>query len=814
MLDKIQRRHRDTLRSLLPEAAWADLEAAIAKDIAGLHDILRAVVLMKTDDDRTQELVSGHGELWSAQIIAALLRSRGHPFQFVDAREVLVVSADGPAPGDRTIHWDASRAKLQEVQAKAAPGSHLLVTGFIASTPAGVMTTLGRDGSDYTASIVGRLLSAQRVTIWTDVSGVFSADPRRVPEAHVVPRVTYDEAIELAFFGAKVLHPKTMAPAVAASIPLFIRNTFEPDAAGTCISAPSTTGSDDGTVVRGFSTVDNLALFNLEGDGLMGVVGTAATLFRALERAAVNVVMIAQASSEHSICFAVPLAQAAVAAKSVEESFFREIHVGDVAPVTYTGPVSIIAAVGDGMCATPGTSGRFFDALGRAHINVLAISQGSSERNISAVVSTPDATRALRAVHAAFRFSGQELSLGVCGPTGTVAAAGAGAAATVGFGAEADAGAHSGDTPVLVRLMSALLRRADAFRDRLGVDVAVRGVHNGRRMLLVDERLGADWAARFAADATPLDEDAFAKHIRADHMPHWAVVDCNTVLDRIVGRYPTWLGAGMHVLTANLAAPSAPLAAYRGIRTIAEGNLSHTRFTDDSSIAAGLPVLRTIDDVVVCGQEVMGVQATLSAGVNHALAAVQASLSSDSGPVVPFSAAVQQALECGMLPANVVPALAASRETRVAVALGRRIGLARVDVADVRVDALLPDGLTADDERKTADVLDGLRVGGVDARVQLAAADAAAQGAVLRYVLHVAADGSAGVGLKALSQDHPLAAGAAQGSDVRFAVQTTRDAERPMLLQAAPSSSDTVAAALCGDVWRLAVDLGARSHRR
>jgi aspartokinase/homoserine dehydrogenase 1 len=285
------------------------------------------------------------------------------------------------------------------------------------------MTTLKRDGSDYSATILGKLLSAESVTIWTDVSGVLSADPRAVPGAKQVKQMSYNEAMELAYFGAKVVHPKTMGPVLASGTPVYIRNTFDADHPGTRIgvvpasSSPSkataTNLSDhtdfskpllfpDGSViVRGLSSVDNLALFNLEGCGLKGVPGTATRLFAALNKVSVNVIFIAQASSEHSICFAIPAKESEAAQVSIEDAFYRELHCHDVKPITFTAPVSVIAAVGDNMNNFVGVAGRFFGALGQSGVNVLAISQGSSQRNISAVVSSKEAPKALQALHTA-----------------------------------------------------------------------------------------------------------------------------------------------------------------------------------------------------------------------------------------------------------------------------------------------------------------------------------------------------------------------------------------------------------------------------
>ena len=315
-------------------------------------------------------------------------------------------------PGDTSVSVDWERSKSQTAEwLKELKTDWVVITGFVASTPEGIPTTLKRNGSDFSASIFGKLLEARAITIWTDVDGVLSADPRLVPEAVVLDDVSYQEATELAYFGAKVVHPSTMAPAIENKIPIWIRNTFNPSCPGTRIREKS--GSSH--TVKGFATVDGMALVNVEGTGMIGVPGVANRLFGALREVGVSVVMISQASSEHSICFAIPEAQAALARKTVERAFFAELHHNQIQMIDVTENCSILAAVGDNMVDHPGVAGKFFSALGKARVNIRAIAQGSSERNISTVIDRADSRKALRAVHAAFYLSNQTISIGVIG---------------------------------------------------------------------------------------------------------------------------------------------------------------------------------------------------------------------------------------------------------------------------------------------------------------------------------------------------------------------------------------------------------------
>src|SRR6185503_19264479 len=430
--------------------------------------------------DRIFEFVSGHGELWSAQMMHAYLQSQGEDALWLDARKVLVVE---PNANSVAVDWQVSREKLQSWLAQQSDTGLLVITGFIASTNDGVATTLKRNGSDLSASIFAALLGADSVTIWTDVDGVFSADPHRVPDAVVVPELSYQEAAELAYFGAKVIHPNTMAPAIAKNITVWIKNSFKPDAPGTRISA----SSPSDLPIKGFAAVEDMALINVEGTGMIGVPGVAHKLFGALRAVGVSIVMISQASSEHSICFAVPSAQAVLAKKTIEEIFFAELQRGEVQTVDLRESCCIVAMVGEGMIERLGMAGQFFSALGKAGVNVRAIAQGSSERNISAVIEQHEATKALRALHSAFYLSSQTLSIGVIG-----------------------AGLIGGT------FLDQLTARVQKLRTERGIDLRVRGIMNSRKMILHEKQLHLDsWRNELDESSSDADIEQFVNHVHA-----------------------------------------------------------------------------------------------------------------------------------------------------------------------------------------------------------------------------------------------------------------------------------------------------------
>jgi aspartokinase/homoserine dehydrogenase 1 len=573
-LRALRARHLETAAALeLDAAREKTLAEAIERDFRELEEVLRGVWIARLQSEHIAEFVSGHGELWSAQFLSALLEQKGCPSDWLDARAVLFVESDARGVA---IDWETSRAKFDEWLEGREPDP-LVVTGYVASTREGVATTLKRNGSDYSASIFAALLKAGAVTIWTDVDGVLSADPRRVPDALVVPALSYQEAAELAYFGAKVIHPNTMSPVIAGGIPVHIKNTFRPEAAGTTISAES---SFD-VPVKGFATVEGMTLVNVEGTGMVGVPGIANKLFGALRAEGVSVVLISQGSSEHSICFAVPGAQGPLAKRTVEEAFMAEMTRGQIQTVSLTEGCCILAAVGDGMVDAPGVAGKFFTALGRAGVSVRAIAQGSSERNISAVIDEREATRALRNVHSAFYLSHQTLSVGVVG-TGLI-----------------------GGT-----FLDQLNARLEELCRRRSIDVRVRGLMNSRRMLLDDRAVGlGDWKQGLSDRGTGADIERFAEHVLAEHLPHAVLIDATSDAG-VAARYAEWLDRGINVITPNKKGNTGTLAQYRAVREAARRRGRY--FLYETNVGAGLPVIHTLRDLLDTGDEVLRIEGVLS----------------------------------------------------------------------------------------------------------------------------------------------------------------------------------------------------------
>jgi aspartate kinase len=362
-----------------------------------LDRLYHGIGLLKELSPRSLDAIASFGEILSCRQIAAIFEENGIPSQFVDARTIIRTdNTFGEAAIDFTYSNTAIRNSIMPlVQQGIVP----VVTGFIGSTHDGITTTIGRSGSDYTGSVVGAALNSREIWIWTDVDGVMTADPRIVKSAWVLTEISYREAAEMSYFGAKVIHPKTMVPAIEKKIPIRIKNTFNPAHPGTLISAATQQQKHSAKTV---TSIDRLAVIAIEGNGMIGVPGVSARIFASLARAQVNVMMISQASSEHNVCFIVPQKDSAACVKALRDEFSVDIAKKIIDDVSVREPVSIVAVVGEGMIGSKGIAGRTFDAVAKADVNIIAIAQGSSELNISFVVDQQDAQNAVRSVHDAF----------------------------------------------------------------------------------------------------------------------------------------------------------------------------------------------------------------------------------------------------------------------------------------------------------------------------------------------------------------------------------------------------------------------------
>jgi aspartokinase/homoserine dehydrogenase 1 len=564
-----------------------------------------------------------------------------------------------------------------------------------------------------------------------------------------------------------------MAPAVGGAIPIWIRNTFAADKPGTLICAQPTSTLP----VKGIASIDKVALINLEGAGMIGVPGTAHRLFGALREEGISVILISQGSSEHSICCAVPFDQGARAAALVRQAFERELKEGQIQSVEIDTDLAILAIVGDGMAGTPGVAAKVFNSLGTASVNVRAIAQGASERNISVVVDGRSATRALRAVHAGLYLSPHTLSIGVIGP-GTVGSV----------------------------FLDQLASQSARLREQFKIDLRMRGILGSKRMVLTESAIPLEhWRREYEERGIPADLDRFIEHVRVDYLPHSVVVDC-TASAEIAGRYAAWLGAGMHIVTPNKKANSADLAYYHAVHEARRAAGSHYLY--EATVGAGLPVVHTLRDLRETGDEITSIEGIFSGTLAYLFNIYDGRTA--------FSDIVLDARQRGYTEPDPRDDLSGMDVARKLIILGREMGL-ELELGDVKIESLVPAGLESGSIEEFM-----ARLPRHDAAMRERLDAARARGKVLRYLGRLtcergsgtepgstrAQSGVATVGLVELDAKHPFANIALTDNVVRFA--TRRYCDNPLIVQGPGAGPEVTAGGVFADLLRLAAYLGAR----
>ncbi len=717
-----------------------------------LESLCHTIAVTRSTQGPTCDYLLGMGEVWSARILSALIQSHDVSAQAIDARDWLTVMSSPLGP---VVDWEASEKLLDQC---VQSDSINVITGYVARLASGQATNLGRNGSDYSAAILAKIARAQELVIWTDVDGVMSADPRLVPDALILESLSFDEAAELAYFGAQVLHPKTFAPAVAANIPIRIRNTNNPEHPGSVICGEL---PESGTV-RGVSVIRRQALINVEGAGMIGVPGIAQRVFDALRQANISVSVISQASSEHSICLVVPQPEAESAQHVLQSAFAAELHAGQIQSISVQTECSVLAVVGDGMSGQVGVAAKLFSALARAGVNIRAIAQGSSQRNISVVIGDAFANMAVRAVHSAFYLSPQTLSLGLLG---------------VG---------HVGSA-----LLEQLTSQVQQLADQSGLDIRLRALADSRRMLLDDHGMNLDQATKMLEESeTSTDLAQLAGHLDCDRIPHTVIIDCSAS-DDLAAMHADWLGQGIHVITPNKKAGAGPLAGYQALRKAQRrGGL----YFYETTVGAGLPVIQTLKDLRDTGDDIHAIEGMFSGTLAY--------LFNGFDGTEPFSARVRDAWQNGYTEPDPRDDLSGMDVARKLVILAREMGL-DLSVEDVQIESLVPSGLDAGSPESFVD-----RLVDFDDAMQERFERVRSDNKVLRYVGRVDAAGNAQVGLAELDIQHAFANARLTDNVIQF--QSARYADNPLVIQGPGAGPEVTAAGVFADLLRLAGVLGAR----
>jgi aspartokinase/homoserine dehydrogenase 1 len=747
-LDALEQTHLQLATKLLSGNKGADIIALIQKDIIEIKDVLHSIQLTRSCSKESLDFLLGHGEIWSSKILTQYLSDSTNVLH-LDAYACLYTYEKN---GVKCIDWPKSQAAI-DVLVAGKIFDQIVVAGYIASTLEGKRSTLGRNGSDFSAAIFSKLFNAKQLTIWTDVDGIYTADPNRVRSAFVIESLSYKEALELAYFGAKVLHPMTIAPALECQIPVVIKNSFNPAAPGTIISSSPKKSLHP---IRGLTCIDNVALINIEGTGMTGVSGIAARVFQILHQEGISVILISQASSEHSICFAIENSYADSAANALTENLQFEIERQQIEGVHVDNSCAILSAVGDEMVGVVGVSGKLCDSLAKANINIRAISQGSSERNISVVVSNSDLNRSLQAVHAGFYLSRDTISIGLIGP-GLV-----------------------GST-----LLSEIQCAIDQLKSKYNVNLYVRGIMNSKTMLLSHEAIDLrTWGPQFNNCDRAADLQAFAGHILAEDLPHAVIIDC-TANQHIAHHYIDFIGKGIHVITPNKHTNAGDLNYYKQLKALALK--MHKHYLYEATVCAGLPVINTIQDILKTGDQVLKVEGIVSGTLSYIFNELA------KGKV--FSEIVKEAKKLGITEPDPREDLSGMDVARKLVCLAREIGH-DVSLADVTVHDLVPAGL------KSCSIEDFLaQLSTYDEHMQEFMAEAKAKNERLCYVGAIDSQGIMEVTIKAFPASHPFSR--LQGTDNMLIFHTRRYNTNPLIIQGPGAGAEVTAAGIFADLLRL-----------
>ncbi|KAJ9533496.1 hypothetical protein QJQ45_026558 [Haematococcus lacustris] len=787
-LAALQDKHVEAAKLLLgPSTQLTSFVSRLLDDIANLKAMLQAMSIAGMSTEAFSDYVVGHGELWSAQLFALCCQQLGADVQFMDTRDVLVVSPTSDGTGVDLMEEDSNQ-RLDIWFARHGQHRIIVATGFIAKNKQGQATTLKRNGSDFSATIMGALFRSGHITIWTDVDGVYSADPRKVPEAVCLPSMTYHEAWELSYFGANVLHPRTTLPAMKYQIPITIRNFFNLTAPGTRVSdlASDVEVYQGKVTIKGFATIDNVTLINVEGTGMVGVPGIASAIFSSVRDAGINVIMISQASSEQSICFAVRAADGDNAVAVLQRRFAESISAGRVSAVQQITDCCVLAAVGQGMVARKGVAATMMGALAKANVNIKAIAQGSSEYNITVLIDQRDSERALRAVHSRFYLSATPIGIGLVGP-GLIGGA----------------------------LLDQLKDQVVTLRRDFGVDLRILGVASSSQMLLCETGVDLDtWRQEFASSAQPVDLAAFGRFLASSYIPNHAIVDC-TASDAPAGMYLDWMKQGIHIITPNKKLGSGALAQYQAVKRLGRESYIHFFYeasaamcwadkilpfptlSDLATVGAGLPVMGTLKHLVETGDRVERIEGIFSGTLSY--------IFNTFGDGRPFSEVVLDAKAKGFTEPDPRDDLNGTDVARKVAILARECGL-ELELSDIPVESLVPEPLRA--SPSAAEYM--ARIPEFDGEMAQRLQAAEASGEVLRFVGVVDVKGGKGcVELRRYPRTHPFAQ--LSGTDNIIAFTTKRYTRQPLVIRGPGAGADVTAGGVFSDLLKLAAYLGAPS---
>lgn len=748
-LSNISDRHLATIGTLFGNGHSQAVTDFVETTIKELEDLLEGVRLIRELTPKTLDRILSFGEIVSSRLVSAVLASKGLKNDWVESRMLIRTDSNH---GFASVDFGETNDRIRKHFDRAGTNLNIL-PGFIASDAAGYTTTLGRGGSDYTAAILAAAVDADILEIWTDVSGMMTADPRFVRNVRQISHITYREAMELSHFGAKVIYPPTIQPVMAKGIPVLVKNTFAPEENGTLIAAESTGGKE---MIRGITSIDKISVLNLEGSGMVGIPGFSKRLFDALSRASINVILITQSSSEHSICVAIEEKHAELAKRAVDLEFEYEISLGRIDPLKVESGFSILALVGDNMREHTGVSGKMFTTLGQNGINIHAIAQGSSERNISAIISSRDVRKAVNTLHEEFFSDGsKQINLYIAG-IGTVGG----------------------------KLIGQLQHQHDHVLEDMRLNLRVVGLSKSDRSIFNEE--GVDLAS-FKEQVAAGDETSIADFTDAiidNNLRNSVFVDI-TASAAVVETYPKLLEKSVSIIACNKVAASSGYEKYSQLKDLAREYGANFFF--ETNVGAGLPVIHTLGDLLRSGDRVNRIEAVLSGTLNFVF--------NNYDGLRPFADVVRQAQNEGYTEPDPRLDLSGTDVARKILILAREAGY-RLEMDEIENTGFLPesslvgsvDDFYADMEKHEGDFRHLLD-------------DASSRNLILKYIASFDG-GKASVGLQSIGPDHNFAS--LSGKDNAVLFYTDRYSEQPLVIKGAGAGADVTAAGVFADIIRAA----------
>ncbi|MFB9841051.1 bifunctional aspartate kinase/homoserine dehydrogenase I [Mucilaginibacter ginsenosidivorans] len=746
-LAELETRHFEMVRTLLAVQHQNPAFTRLKINFNHLEELLQGVSTLRELTPKTRDLILSYGERCSTLMISKMAAQYFPESLFVDASELIKTDNEF---GNAKVNMELTELLIKGF-INENPGKMLFVTGFIASNDANQITTLGRGGSDYTAAIFGSALNASEIQIWTDVNGMMTADPRMVKKAFSLPELTYTEAMELSYFGAKVIYPPTMIPAFMKQIPIVIKNTFDVDFEGTVIQHHC---KPSNLPIKGISSINDISIINVEGSGMVGKSGFSGRLFSLLAREQINIILITQSSSEHSITFAVSPADSEKARRVIGQEFELELLANKLEQPEIEKELAILAIVGENMKQTPGISGKLFHALGRNGVNVRAIAQGSSEYNISVIISKPDLAKALNAVHDAFFVQLNKTLHAFCLGTGNI-----------------------GTT-----LFRQLNEHSEHLQINNGIQVKIAGISNTRKMLFNADGLSLDkWQDELQASNQKADLAGFIAQMKEMNLPNCVFID-NTASPQPIKFYEDIFKSNISVVTCNKIGNSASYDQYRMFRDTARQH--GVDFFYETNVGAGLPIIRTLKDLMSSGDRVKRIEAILSGTISFIFNHFKGSAN--------FHDVVKLAQDKGYTEPDPRDDLKGTDFMRKMLILARDAGY-EMEATDVHIESMLPksclEAATVDDFYKALQE--------EDAYFTIMKQQAEAEGKALRYIGKLE-DGKASITLQLVDENHPFYM--MSGSDNIISFTTDRYKDRPLVVKGPGAGAEVTAAGVFADL--------------